>query len=136
MSKRKILTLSFNVQNIKFQDDVSIGGKITANVRFLNYKDQRIFEPVVPSSNPLYLYSGRSFTFGINSHTISELYKELIVYVNLYQTDPDKMLSESAGDITNTFRDVFCNDPSTDDSPKQVSSLKFVTEIYSYTIKC
>lgn len=135
MSKRKILTLSFNVQNIKFQDDVSIGGKITANVRFLNYKDQRIFEPVVPSSNPLYLYTGRSFTFGINHHTTTELYKEFILYLNLYQTDPDKMLSESAVDVTNAFRDVFCNEPTPDDSPKQVSRVKSVTGIYSFKIK-
>jgi len=37
MSEMTILTLSFNAQSLKFQDDVSIGGKITVNVKFLNF---------------------------------------------------------------------------------------------------
>ncbi|XP_026819252.1 uncharacterized protein LOC113557911, partial [Rhopalosiphum maidis] len=123
MNETKMLGLSFNVQKLKFQDNVSIGGKITANVKFLNYKEQKIFEPVIPSSNPMFLYTGRLFTFGINRNTKSELYKQFIVYVNLHQTDPDKKLSEAAVDVTNIFRDMFCKDPTPDDIPTQVKTI-------------
>jgi hypothetical protein len=132
MNDTKMLGLSFNVQKLKFQDNVSIGGKITANVKFLNYKEQKIFEPVIPSSNPMFLYTGRLFTFGISHNTKSELYKQFIVYVNLHQTDPDKKLSEAAVDVTNIFRDIFCKDSTPDDIPTQVSRIKFVIGIYYF----
>lgn len=132
MSEITILTLSFNAQHLKFQDNVSIGGKITVNVKFLNFKEQKIFDSVVPSSNPMFMYTGRSFTFGISRYTKSELYKEFFLYLNLHQTDPDKMLSESVVDITNTFRDVYCSHPTPDNSQTQVSRIKLVIGTYSF----
>jgi len=120
MNEMQILSLTFEAHKLKFQDNVTIGGKITANVKFLNYNEQRIIEPVIPSSNPMHFCGGKSFTFGINCDMKSELYKEFIVHVNLHQTDPDKKLSEAVVDVTNTFRDMYCKDPTLANATPQV----------------
>lgn len=132
MNETELLCLVFNVEKLHFAPDVTIDGKITAHVKFLNHNEQKIFEPAIVSSNPLCLNAGRLFTFGISRNTECELKKEFIVKVNLNQIDPDKQLSETEVNITKIYRDTFCSTPTPDTEQTQVSWIISLIGTYAF----
>lgn len=111
MSRSKLYNLSFQVKRIQFEPKVITEHEmITVNVTFLDYPQQMIFEPVIPpASGTLFLNAGKTFTFGLNHDTESDLAKNFVIKVNLEQTDVKKCLSEAQIDLTNIFRGVYKN---------------------------
>lgn len=127
----KLYNFSFMVKRIQFNPNAKTSGKLAINLNFLRFRGQQVFEPVArPPTDILDLNAGKSFTFGLDRSAVSELIKEFIIHVNLYQTGPEKHLSEARVNVTRHFRDVLKN--VCPRNPKsQVRHLDFVINIFN-----
>lgn len=106
----RLFCFEFLIKKIRFEQNYNTHKKFTANVRFLKYREQKLFEPVTcPPSNTLQLNTGRTFTFGLSRDVALAVAKQFMVYVSLQNTEPEKQLAEAQIDVTKSFGKVFKN---------------------------
>lgn len=103
-NETKLYNFAFLVKQLRFESDAD-RDEITTSVKFLRYREQKIFDPVSrPSSNVLWMNAGKTFTFGLSRAAALDLAKQFVVDVSLHQAN--QRLSEAQVDVTKKFRDV------------------------------
>lgn len=110
MNKSNLYILSFVAKCIQFEKKAITECKVTANVMFLEFSQQMLFEPVIlPTTGTLNLNGGKNFAFGISRDMELNLAKEFVIRVNLEQVDFGKYLSEAQIDITTMYQRMVNN---------------------------